>query len=132
MIEFESKKEAINTPKHINYIASVLGEYYNGIDSEVIIDFIIIYGPEVSPVSVMASDFRSLQFNPQCIYLRDTNKEILFDEIKNKIKSKEPLTRLQLLRLFMLPESMKCSKYKFKDNEFFNLLQICLEYGSDE
>ena len=131
IIAFESEKKARNTAKHINYIADLLSEHYSTSNRPISIDFTIIYAPQVSPMPVIPSKFGCFTFNPQVIYLRDTNKEDLFIIIDGKIKSFEKLTRLQLLQLFMLPESMLFSNYKFKDNEFFDLLLTCMEYGSN-
>jgi hypothetical protein len=123
IVEFEEKRLPANSGKYIIYEGSIIEKFYKNFKKQPKIFFTIIYGPKVIYKPIDFEDFNSIIFKPNFIFLSQTNKSQLYDDLQQKLKSNKKATRLELLRLITLPTIEK--------NDF-ETINICASLGSNK
>ncbi|MDR3154855.1 MAG: hypothetical protein LBW85_11460, partial [Deltaproteobacteria bacterium] len=95
-IELEEERRARDVAKHVLYAGAILQEYYTSLDIDFRLRVTVIYGPKVSPKETARTDFGSLVFMPDLIFLADTDIGGLLSAAKGKLESGRKITRLEL------------------------------------
>ncbi|MDR1871109.1 MAG: hypothetical protein LBS60_04135, partial [Deltaproteobacteria bacterium] len=102
MTEFESVHKVENTVKHFGYLASMLGKKYVSKKYALNISYVIIYGPQINPIVDYRLNINSQKYEPNCLFLSDTDEDKFFQEKFEKVRSGQKLSPVELMRLFTL------------------------------
>jgi hypothetical protein len=112
VIECEERRLAANVAKHMYYASAIAQQYYKKLKNRICIEFVIIYGPKVLPDKrLLPLVYGNFLYQPNIIYLSQTNAEELYADLDKKIANKAKSTRLDLLKLYSL--------FELNDNTYF-------------
>ncbi|MDR3154668.1 MAG: hypothetical protein LBW85_10480 [Deltaproteobacteria bacterium] len=123
VVEVEEERRARDVAKHVLYAGALLHEYYTSLDIDFRLRMTVIYGPKVSPKKTARTDFGSLVFRPDRIFLAETDIDGLLSRAKGRRESGLKITRLDLYRLFSAP--------RIGETLDPDLLRLCLGFAAD-
>jgi hypothetical protein len=145
IINFYEENDPTDLYNNLLYLLGLFNTHYSDSEGNIYIIFTIIYGPDVTYTDNFQDNFGCCTFKPHRIFLSQTNTNQLLSDLNNKLNSRHKATRLELLKLCLLPKIEKITfkiirdfsrfakTYKLSDiNEHnFDILKKCFNFGSN-
>lgn len=106
IVDYESEDKGSNRIKYINYVARVLGKYYDDNKEIPVIRLIIIYTGDVENACGLVNA-GCLTLSMEQVFLVKLKSEDIYQHIKKKVEQREVLSEEDQMQLIILPLTEK-------------------------
>ncbi len=113
IIDYESEYDKENFVKYVNYAARIIRRYAAGkhLDDLRKLRIIVIYTADVTS-ACQVYDLKGIMVRIEAVYLAGFNSGHIYESLRRKILSGQPLTEEERMQLMILPLTVKGKKGK--------------------